>query len=587
MNLREHAREIPSLRRANHIQLGVRRRVAARAWALRSIRHRRRLTREDAAIRRVRAGYLRLAGRIVDSYSSALAAAADLELVIGLLEEASIRYFLVPGDSAQRHVIGVEEAFRQELLDLASKRFKDTCAYVSVVTRAGSVISAALWADGKLPRRVRRAQVIRIGTVRIGPEGQLLGGLRSGCEVEFWSRGSDLEQAARSAPCPWLTVPARELGDDFDDALIAPRQNRVAEVVPADAQKPATVSIRGHAVSTFAPFAEVGIDEVRFPIDAVYTWVDGDDPTMAAKRRRYTLNAEANIAGREVGLSRYTSHDELKYSLRSLQMYAGFIRHIFIVTDGQRPDWLDPDAAGVTVVDHRDIFPAAALPVFNSHAIESRLHHIEGLSEHYLYFNDDVFINGPVQPEYFFYGSGIARIPFSPFKLGVGEPRALEPAPNSAGKNARKLILKAHGRYITHKSLHTPHPQIRSVLTEIADAGFEEFDRTTYSRFRSADDVATAATLHHHWALFTGRAVPGEYKFRYVDVGKPGMQARLARLADGEDVDFFCLNDVDTDEVTRDAVRKLIRSFLDRRFPFPSRAERPAHPPSAAVPAPR
>ncbi|XMA37048.1 hypothetical protein O1157_11655 [Streptomyces albogriseolus] len=79
-------------------------------------------------------------------------------------------------------------------------------------------------------------------------------------------------------------------------------------------------------------------------------------------------------------------------------MYAGFVRHVYIVTDGQTPEWLDADAPGITVVDHKDIFPEGVLPVFNSHAIETRLHHIPGLSDHYLYFNDDVFVGRSVTP---------------------------------------------------------------------------------------------------------------------------------------------------------------------------------------------
>jgi hypothetical protein len=243
------------------------------------------------------------------------------------------------------------------------------------------VTNAVLWADGKLPRALRRAAVLRTGVVRLGPGG-----------------------AGAHRP--------RD----------APRRNPVSEVFPLAAQRPATVAGRRRSVPTFAPFAEPGIDEVRFPVDAVYTWVDGDDPTMAAKRRAHQALTDNTIAPRETGASRYTSHDELRYALRSLEMYAGFVRHVYLVTDSQIPAWLDPDAEGLTVVDHREILPAEALPVFNSHAIESRLHHIPGLSEHYLYFNDDVFISRPVRAEHFFHGNGIARIPLSPLKLGAGAP---------------------------------------------------------------------------------------------------------------------------------------------------------------------
>ncbi|MCX5362435.1 stealth family protein [Streptomyces sp. NBC_00124] len=554
--------------------------LAARLWALRTARARRRLRAAVPGLRRVTFGPTRLYGRTVAGYTAADAVEADLERVCTLLDGLGVLYFLVPADHGQgvpRQVIGVAETYRDAILSRAAQRFASGVGYVGAVGPDGRVTAAALWADGKLPRALRRAEVLRTGVVRLGPEDQVLTGLETGCDIEFWRHGRDL-----GTDPSWLTVPGSRMPEVFGPALVAPRHNPVSEVLPLTAQRPAVVAGRHRGVPTFAPFAEPGIDEVRFPVDAVYTWVDGDDPAMAAKRRAHQALSHNTIAPRETGASRYTSHDELRYALRSLEMYAGFVRHVYLVTDSQIPDWLDPQAEGLTVIDHRDILPADALPVFNSHAIESRLHHIPGLSEHYLYFNDDVFINRPVGAEHFFHGNGIARIPLSPLKLGIGAPHPLEPAPNSAGKNAREIISRFHGRHITNKSLHTPHPQLLSVMREMERLGIEELDRTSYSRFRSTSDVAPASTLHHHWAMATARAVPADYRFRYVQLGTPDMHRRLSRLAAGEDVDFFCLNDVDTPPEARSAAQAAISAFLERKYPFPSRYESttrtPAHP---------
>ncbi|MEV7810104.1 stealth conserved region 3 domain-containing protein [Streptomyces flaveolus] len=639
--------------------------LAARLWALRAAPARRRLRAAVPGVRRVACGPVRLYGFTVAAYTAAEAAATDLEQVCAALEAAGVPYFLVPaepGPGVPRPVVGVEEPYRAAVLARAREHFARGAGYVGAVGPDGAETSAVLWADGKLPRALRCAPVLRAGVVRLGPCGQVLGGLEAGCDIEFWRYGREL-----GADPAHLTVPGTSLQDDFGPALVAPRRNAVSEVLPPTAREPAeaagqqplpptgeqplgpageqscvsagrqsstcagrqpsaspgeqpsalpeqrTPTTAGQQPSappgrrpptpaerhgtapgarcslpTFAVFAEPGIDQVCFPVDAVYTWVDGDDPVMAVKRRAHQALSDDVIAPRETGASRYTSHDELKYALRSLEMYAGFIRNVYLVTDAQTPAWLNPDAAGLTVIDHRDILPADALPVFNSHAIESRLHHIPGLSEHYLYFNDDVFINHPVRAENFFHGNGIARIPLSPLKLGVGAPHPLELAPNSAGKNAREVIRRFHGRYVTHKSLHTPHPQLMSVMREMEGLGIEELERTAYSRFRSTSDVAPASTLHHHWAIATGRAIPADYSFRYVQLGTPDMRRRLARLAAGEDVDFFCLNDVDTDPADRAAARSAIRAFLERKYPFPSRFERAAratsHPSAPSAP---
>ena len=46
--------------------------------------------------------------------------------------------------------------------------------------------------------------------------------------------------------------------------------------------------------------------------------------------------------------------------------------------------------------------PKECLPTFNSCAIELHMHKIEGLSEHFVYFNDDIIINSHIDPDYFF-----------------------------------------------------------------------------------------------------------------------------------------------------------------------------------------
>src|SRR5690606_7251858 len=103
-------------------------------------------------------------------------------------------------------------------------------------------------------------------------------------------------------------------------------------------------------VPTRPEFAGPGPDHTGFPVDAVYTWVDGRD--HAWLRRRADARHEP-YHPESANSSRYADRDELRYSLRSLHANAPWIRHIYLVTDAQRPSWLDPDAPGLTVVDHR------------------------------------------------------------------------------------------------------------------------------------------------------------------------------------------------------------------------------------------
>ena len=92
-------------------------------------------------------------------------------------------------------------------------------------------------------------------------------------------------------------------------------------------------------------------------------------------------------------------NNELRYSLRSLEKYAPWIRKVYVVTNGQVPQWLNKKHPKVNLVQHKDIFPNSShLPTFSSSAIECHLHRIPGLSRFFLYLNDDIIINQPISP---------------------------------------------------------------------------------------------------------------------------------------------------------------------------------------------
>ncbi|KDO35679.1 hypothetical protein SPRG_18839 [Saprolegnia parasitica CBS 223.65] len=152
------------------------------------------------------------------------------------------------------------------------------------------------------------------------------------------------------------------------------------------------------------------------PIDAVYTWVNGSDATWQQSKSHWLQhwrgrNATKDLASAE---NRFRDNDELRYSIRSLETYAPWIRRIFLVTDGQVPRWLDLSHPRITVVPHADIFPNAShLPSFASPAIESHLDNIPGLAEYFLYFNDEVFLSAPVLPSDFMSPRGTQNLFFA------------------------------------------------------------------------------------------------------------------------------------------------------------------------------
>ncbi len=73
--------------------------------------------------------------------------------------------------------------------------------------------------------------------------------------------------------------------------------------------------------------------------------------------------------------NRFTDFEQLRYSLRSVEKYAPWVRHIFLVTNGQIPHWLNLEHPKLTLVTHKEIFEDPdTLPTFSSPAIEANLH---------------------------------------------------------------------------------------------------------------------------------------------------------------------------------------------------------------------
>ena len=193
------------------------------------------------------------------------------------------------------------------------------------------------------------------------------------------------------------------------------------------------------------------------PVDIVYTWVDGADPDWRARMHGAMESADLRTTEPSaLAESRFTSRRRVEFSLRSLEYYASWAnphlhRHRMI----RVPDWLNTDHPKVSVVDHREIFAdPTVLPVFNSHAIESQLHHIDGLSDRYVYLNDDCFFLRPTDPELFFSGNGLAHHFPSvvPIDVGGWSPRPADHLGCEArqGLHARDLWAHSHPPFQTH-----------------------------------------------------------------------------------------------------------------------------------------
>lgn len=292
---------------------------------------------------------------------------------------------------------------------------------------------------------------------------------------------------------------------------------------------------------------------------------------MHAARKDVDLNFTEPSA---LADSRFTSRDELRYSLRSLEYYASWARHIFIVTDNQIPAWLNTDHPQITVIDHREIFTdPEVLPVFNSHAIESQLHHIPGLSDRYLYLNDDCFFLRPTEPELFYTGNGLAKhFPsIVPIDVDGWSPRDLPII--SAAKQGRDYLLEKYGRTVTHRLQHTPYAQLRPLLEMMERNEPDMFAQVAASKFRAPDDFSIPASLHHFDAYAQGKSVEDVIGYQFVDLAREDLSLQLGRIARRTDLDVCCINETNLPQADADRVDREVRQFLIDRFPVPSSFE--------------
>ncbi len=462
----------------------------------------------------------------------------DLMFLRAVLDGAGLDYLLVRGNN-HRPVIAVDWKLRKKLRNALVAACHDEPFYSMTVDAKKK--SSVLVSDGELSPN-RQARIFRLYRPRVEPKGGLQFGASAGVQLELWS---------------------------FEgDQLILPIENSLTRrtMLAQDAVR-GTVERYGHTWPTIENMFADHASDISFDIDLVFSWVDGSSPEYIAARR-------ARMAGVVVGEgddheARFRQIDELKYALRSVYMFAPWIRRIFIATDSPAPSWL-ADHPGVTIVRSEEFFAdPSVLPTHNSQAVECQLHHIDGLSEHFLYSNDDMFFGRAVGPDMFFTPGGITKFIEAETRIGLGENDAERSGFENAARVNRKLLRERFGRITTRHLEHTAAPLRRSVVATMEREFPAEFAKTAASTFRAADNISVTNSFYHYYALLTGHAVTQTAaKVRYVDTTARAGLNYLPKLLAKRNMDFFCLNDGSFPEVPAEERAELVVDFLEKYYPL-------------------
>ncbi|AVH74999.1 stealth family protein [Weissella koreensis] len=273
--------------------------------------------------------------------------------------------------------------------------------------------------------------------------------------------------------------------------------------------------------------------ELEFPIDFVVTWVDGADPKWLKKRNIFE---DGNMDDKSE--TRFRDYNLFNYWFRAVEKYAPWVNKIYLVTDNQIPEWLNVDHEKLVLIDHKDIIEKDNLPTFNSNAIEVNLFKIKKLSEHFVIFNDDMFLNAPVEPSDFFWFDGRPRdtaglnaiMPVEDFdhitannitiinkkfnKMNVIKHNFFKFFNLKNGPlNIYTLLLLFLPRFTRFYDLHIPYSNLKSEFTNVMKENKDFFEVTSSNKFRSTSDISI-------WSVRYTQIAKGNFKPRKFNFGK-------------------------------------------------------------------
>lgn len=319
-------------------------------------------------------------------------------------------------------------------------------------------------------------------------------------------------------------------------------------------------------------------------IDAVVTWVDGNDPIHNQKRNSYEHSGNIQTIPSSQDITRFINNGELEFCLLALLKNAPWINSIHIVTDNQKPNFTSKilkNSNKIKIVDHQDIFKNYEnfLPTFNSISIESMLHFIPGLSEKYVYLNDDFIILKAVKEEDFFikdkavlkgqwqkiqnYGKIrliISQILNSILKKTLKINRSM-----SLLQQMRAALLAGFSKNY-FKSPHYPHPQLKNTIKNFYDENSDVLVKNIRHKFRNLDQHV-AIFLSNHLEIKKNNAVletDDDCLMICFNRDSPrSIKKKLNLLSTTNNVKFLCVQSLE--EATDDHKQQLLE-ILDKKY---------------------
>ena len=339
----------------------------------------------------------------------------------------------------------------------------------------------------------------------------------------------------------------------------------------------------------------------EMPVDFVVAWVDNTDLEWQKQFLHYKEEVKGNNIKTAKSSYRFRDWGTLKYWFRAVEQYAPWVNRVFFVTCGQCPDWLDKNHPKLEMVNHKDYIPPEYLPCFSPQPIELNFHRIKNLSEHFVYFNDDMFIMDNVEKDDFFLNGKprylIAEEPLFQTTMDndQGWTQMLMNLSGVLNANFKKheviknnlhlwfplrhpkrllnnLLMYKFSHFSFFVLIHVGAPFLKSQMEVVWNTIPEKLDCVCRNRFRSADDVNQY--LFIFWNAMTGHAEQCKHMNGTGELMLSDSTCKsVAEAIKRQKSTMLCFND--SQDITEfDKAKETIVSAFESRFPKKSSFEK-------------
>lgn len=292
-------------------------------------------------------------------------------------------------------------------------------------------------------------------------------------------------------------------------------------------------------------------------MDVVITYVDGLDPLWQKDYEEHT-----NIP---ILAKRFRDWGTLRYLMRGIEVNMPFVDkvHLIVARDSQVPEWVNRDT--VNVVLHKDIIPEQFLPTFNCNPIELHIHRIKGLSERYIYFNDDVFPLKKCEVTDFFV-NGKGQLGMSRHLLSLDMFKKI--CRNSDVVARRALGMKPSLFFL--RPQHVCTPMIKSECEAVYERQKEAI-HASITMTRTAKNISQYIFLNYMY--LNGTLENRRLSKRHFSLGITSTE-KLRKFLLNPTKTFTCLNDVQLSEERYEELRRVVLESFETLFPNKSRFEK-------------